>query len=81
MESAATKTLIGDIVRNALYVLLGAGALWAFVRLVRGSADDVIQTGVPGGSIAGRHADDGTRRGARRVGRRVWNSAGCRQQR
>ena len=53
LDSAATKGLIGDIVRNALYVLLGAGALWAFVRLVKGSQDEVIQTGVPVGQLLG----------------------------
>ncbi|SVC70591.1 uncharacterized protein METZ01_LOCUS323445, partial [marine metagenome] len=36
LSSAATKSMISDILRNALYVLLGAGALWVFVRLVKG---------------------------------------------
>ena len=43
--------MISDILRNALYVLLGAGALWAFVRLVNRSQDEVIQTGVPVGQL------------------------------
>jgi flagellar M-ring protein FliF len=51
MDSAATTIMIWDLVRNALYVLLGAGALWAFVRLVKGSQDEVIQTGVPVGQL------------------------------
>ena len=51
MDSAATTNLIWDLVRNALYVLLGAGALWAFVRLVKGSQDELIQTGVPVGQL------------------------------
>ena len=51
LSSAATKSMISDILRNALYVLLGAGALWAFVRLVKGTKDEVIQTGVPVGQL------------------------------
>jgi flagellar M-ring protein FliF len=51
MDSAATTNLIWDLVRNALFVLLGAGALWAFVRLVKGSQDELIQTGVPVGQL------------------------------
>ncbi len=51
MDSAATTNMIWDLVRNGLYVLLGAGALWAFVRLVKGSQDEVIQTGVPVGQL------------------------------
>ena len=47
LDSAASSHMISDILRNALYVLLGAGALWAFVRLVNRSQDEVIQTGVP----------------------------------
>ena len=51
MDSAATTNMIWDLVRNGLYVLLGAGALWAFVRLVKGSQDEMIQTGVPVGQL------------------------------
>ena len=51
LSSAATKSMISDILRNALYVLLGAGALWVFVRLVKGTKDEVIQTGVPVGQL------------------------------
>ena len=51
MDSAATTNMIWDLVRNGLYVLLGAGALWAFVRLVKGSQDEIIQTGVPVGQL------------------------------
>ena len=51
LSSAATKGMISDILRNALYVLLGAGALWVFVRLVKGTKDEVIQTGVPVGQL------------------------------
>jgi flagellar M-ring protein FliF len=53
LSSAATKSMISDILRNALYVLLGAGALWVFVRLVKGTKDEVIQTGVPVGQLLG----------------------------
>ena len=53
MSSAATKDLVGNILKNLLYVLLGAGALYAFVKLVRGSGEDVIQTGVPVGQLLG----------------------------
>jgi hypothetical protein len=53
MSSAATKNMVGNILKNLLYVLLGAGALYAFVRLVRRSGDDVIQTGVPVGQLLG----------------------------
>ncbi len=53
MSSAATKDMIGDILKNLLYVLLGAGALYAFVKLVRRSGEDVIQTGVPVGQLLG----------------------------
>ncbi len=51
LDSAATKSMISDILRNALYVLLGAGALWVFVKLVKGTKDEVIQTGVPVGQL------------------------------
>ena len=51
LDSAASSHMISDILRNALYVLLGAGALWAFVRLVNRSQDEVIQTGVPVGQL------------------------------
>ena len=51
LDSAATKAMIGDIVRNLLYVLLGAGALMAFVKLVKRSADEAIPTGVPVGQL------------------------------
>ena len=51
LDSAATKAMIGDIVRNLLYVLLGAGALMAFVKLVKRSADEEIPTGVPVGQL------------------------------
>ena len=53
MSSAATKDMIGDVLKNLLYVLLGAGALFAFVKLVKRSGDDVIQTGVPVGQLLG----------------------------
>ena len=51
LDSAATKAMIGDLVRNILYVLLGAGALLAFVKLVKRSADEAIPTGVPVGQL------------------------------
>jgi flagellar biosynthesis/type III secretory pathway M-ring protein FliF/YscJ len=51
LDSAATKAMIGDVVRNLLYVLLGAGALMAFVKLVKRSADEAIPTGVPVGQL------------------------------
>ena len=51
LDSATTKAMISDLVRNILYVLLGAGALMAFVKLVKRSADDVIPTGVPVGQL------------------------------
>ena len=51
LDSAANSHMISDILRNALYILLGAGALWAFVRLVNRSQDEVIQTGVPVGQL------------------------------
>ncbi len=51
LDSAATKAMISDLVRNILYVLLGAGALMAFVKLVKRSADEVIPTGVPVGQL------------------------------
>ncbi|MDG2212832.1 MAG: flagellar basal-body MS-ring/collar protein FliF [Verrucomicrobiota bacterium] len=53
MSSAATKDMIGDVLKNLFYVLLGAGALFAFVKLVKRSGDDVIQTGVPVGQLLG----------------------------
>ena len=53
MSSAATKDMISNILKNLLYVLLGAGALYAFVKLVRSSGEDVIQTGVPVGQLLG----------------------------
>jgi flagellar M-ring protein FliF len=53
LNSAATKSMISDILRNALYVLLAAGALWVFVKLVKGTTDEVIQTGVPVGQLLG----------------------------
>ena len=53
MSSAATKDMITNILKNLLYVLLGAGALYAFVKLVRRSGDEVIQTGVPVGQLLG----------------------------
>ncbi len=53
MSSAATKDMVGNLLKNLLYVLLGAGALYAFVKLVRRSGDDVIQTGVPVGQLLG----------------------------
>ena len=53
MSSAATKDMIGDVLKNLLYVLLGAGALFAFVKLVKRSGDGVIQTGVPVGQLLG----------------------------
>ena len=51
LDSAATKAMISDLVRNVLYVLLGAGALFAFVKLVKRSADEAIPTGVPVGQL------------------------------
>ena len=51
LDSAATKAMISGLVRNVLYVLLGAGALLAFVKLVKRSADEVIPTGVPVGQL------------------------------
>jgi flagellar M-ring protein FliF len=51
LDSAATKAMISDLVRNILYVLLGAGALLAFVKLVKRSADEAIPTGVPVGQL------------------------------
>ncbi len=51
LDSAATKAMISDLVRNILYVLLGAGALLAFVKLVKRSAEEVIPTGVPVGQL------------------------------
>ena len=51
LDSAATKAMISDLVRNVLYVLLGAGALLAFVKLVKRSADEAIPTGVPVGQL------------------------------
>ena len=51
LDSAATKAMIGGLVRNILYVLLGAGALLAFVKLVKRSADEGIPTGVPVGQL------------------------------
>jgi flagellar M-ring protein FliF len=51
LDSAATKAMIGDVVRNLLYVLLGAGALMAFVKLVKRSAGEAIPTGVPVGQL------------------------------
>ena len=51
IDSAATKDMIQNILRNALYVLLGAGALLAFVKLVNRSKDEVIPTGVPVGQL------------------------------
>ena len=51
IDSAATKDMIQNIMRNALYVLLGAGALLAFVKLVNRSKDEVIPTGVPVGQL------------------------------
>ena len=51
LDSAATKAMISDLVRNILYVLLGAGALFAFVKLVKRSADEAIPTGVPVGQL------------------------------
>jgi flagellar biosynthesis/type III secretory pathway M-ring protein FliF/YscJ len=53
MSSAATKDMIGDVLKNLLYVLLGAGALFAFVKLVKRSGDGMIQTGVPVGQLLG----------------------------
>tara|TARA_B100001123_G_scaffold444976_1_gene595269 strand:+ start:1 stop:1629 length:1629 start_codon:yes stop_codon:yes gene_type:complete len=53
MSSAATKDMVTNILKNLLYVLLGAGALYAFVKLVRRSDDEVIQTGVPVGQLLG----------------------------
>ena len=53
MSSAATKDMVTNILKNLFYVLLGAGALYAFVKLVRRSDDDVIQTGVPVGQLLG----------------------------
>jgi len=53
MSSAATKDMVGKLLKNLFYVLLGAGALYAFVKLVRRSGDDVIQTGVPVGQLLG----------------------------
>jgi flagellar biosynthesis/type III secretory pathway M-ring protein FliF/YscJ len=51
LDSAATKAMIGDLVRNILYVLLGAGALMAYLKLVKRSADAAIPTGVPVGQL------------------------------
>ncbi|MEC8928574.1 MAG: flagellar basal-body MS-ring/collar protein FliF [Verrucomicrobiota bacterium] len=42
---------IKDIVKMVLYVLLGAGALYAFWQLVKRSSEEVIPTGVPVGQL------------------------------
>jgi len=76
LDSAATKAMIGDLVRNILYVLLGAGALMAFVKLVKRSADEVIPTGVPVGQLLAGTAMVAAPAGAMAGGAMMAASAG-----
>jgi flagellar M-ring protein FliF len=76
LDSAATKAMISDLVRNILYVLLGAGALMAFVKLVKRSADEVIPTGVPVGQLLAGTAMVAAPAGAMAGGAMMAASAG-----
>ncbi len=76
LDSAATKAMIGDLVRNILYVLLGAGALMAFVKLVKRSADEAIPTGVPVGQLLAGTAMVAAPAGAMAGGAAMAASAG-----
>ena len=51
LASDEQANFIWDIVKSVLYVLLGAGALFAFWKLVQRSSDEMIPTGVPVGQL------------------------------
>ncbi|MSR66487.1 MAG: flagellar M-ring protein FliF [Pedosphaera sp.] len=51
LDKDKTYLLVWEIVRSLLYVLLGAGALLAFWKMVRRSAEEAIPTGVTVGQM------------------------------
>jgi len=51
LASDEQANFIWDIVQSVLYVLLGAGALFAFWKLIQRSSEEMIPTGVPVGQL------------------------------
>jgi flagellar M-ring protein FliF len=52
-EKSQRHTLLWDAAKNLLYLLLGACALVLFWRLVKGTSEELIPTGVPVGQLIG----------------------------
>lgn len=53
LASDEQANFIWEIVRSVLYLLLGAGALFAFWKLIQRSSEEMIPTGVPVGQLLG----------------------------